>query len=62
MVYLNEPVGQLVGGGVVPPGIQITWPICRLFGFIPGFILIIASTVVLYLCASIHNVSPDLMV
>ncbi len=47
------PVGHVgVGGGIVPLGIHILWPICKLFGFTPGFAAIIASTVVLYLIAN----------
>ena len=60
MVYSNEPTGHLVGGGVVPPGMHITWPICKYLDLFL-VILIIASTVVLYLCAY-PWVSPDLMV
>ena len=62
MVYENEPAGQVVGGGVTPPGMHMTWPICRLLGFMPGFIAVMAATVVLYLCANTQRVSPDLMV
>lgn len=40
-------------------GMQITWPIWRLFGFTVGLALWIASTVVLNLIAKFQNVSPD---
>ena len=62
MVYGLEPWGHSLGGSGAAVGIHITWPICRLFGSMPGLAAIIASTVVLNLFARANSVSPDLMV
>ena len=62
MVYGLEPWGHSLGGSGAAVGIHITWPICRLFGSMPGLAAIMASTVVLNLFARANSVSPDLMV
>ncbi len=61
MVYKN-PFGHGGIGVGADPGIHITWPICKLFGSIPGLIAIIAATVVLNLPANRNKVSPALIV
>jgi len=61
IVYSKVPAGHLPGPGPVP-GIQITWPIWRLFGSTLGLAAWIAATVVLNLLAKEKKVSPALMV